>query len=141
MMIDLAEQYGRSGDVVIRQRLARYHSNIKVNGWLNRRIAGARGKLTGADGSLSKMGTSRICQESRDLAFDIIGADTLLSGPDAPMNGDLQRVGLASPGTRIGGGTDEIQLNVIGERGLGLPREPGGDQDVPYRDLAVGTQR
>jgi alkylation response protein AidB-like acyl-CoA dehydrogenase len=141
MMIDLANEYGRTADAVIRQRLASYHSNIKVNGWLNRRIGAARGKLTGADGSLSKMGTSRICQESRDLAFDIIGADTMLFGADAPMHGDIQRVGLASPGTRIGGGTDEIQLNVIGERGLGLPREPGSDQDVPYRDLKVGTQR
>jgi hypothetical protein len=57
------------------------------------------------------------------------------------LGGDLQRVGLASPGTRIGGGTDEIQLNVIGERALGLPREPASDQDVAYRDLRVGTQR
>ncbi len=141
MMIDLARQYGVADDPVIRQRLAAYHSEIKINGWLNRRIGIARGKFTGADGSLSKMTTSRICQVSRDLSYTIIGADALLDGVDGPMDGEIQRVGLASPGTRIGGGTDEIQLNVIGERGLGLPREPGTDQDTPYRDLKVGTQR
>jgi alkylation response protein AidB-like acyl-CoA dehydrogenase len=141
MMVDLARQYGVAGDPMVRQRLAAYHSEIKINGWLNRRIGVARGKLTGADGSLSKMTTSRICQVSRDLSYSIVGADALLDGADGPMGGEIQRVGLASPGTRIGGGTDEIQLNVIGERGLGLPREPGTDQDTPYRDLKVGTQR
>jgi alkylation response protein AidB-like acyl-CoA dehydrogenase len=141
MMIDLARRYGVDRDPVIRQRLAAYHSEIKINGWLNRRIAIARGRLSGADGSLSKMTTSRICQVSRDLSWSIIGADALIDGDGAPMGGDLLRVGLASPGTRIGGGTDEIQLNVIGERGLGLPREPGVDPDTPYRDLQVGTQR
>lgn len=54
--------------------------------------------------------------------------------------GDLHRVGLGSPGNRLGGGTDEIQLNVLGERGLGLPREPGNDAELPYPDLRVGTQ-
>ena len=49
------------------------------------------------------------------------------------MGGDLQTVGLASPGTRIGGGTDEVQLTVLGERALGLPREPSADKDVPPR--------
>ena len=140
-MVDLAREYGVAGDPVIRQRLARYHSNIKVNGWINQRIGAAGGRLTGADGSISKIGTSRICVESAELAFDVIGAHTMLDGADAPMGGELHHVGLASPGKRIGGGTDEIQLNVIGERALGLPREPGNDADVPYRDLKVGTQR
>ena len=141
VMIDLARSYGRAADPVIRQELARYHAQARVNGWTMRRSAAARGRLTGADGSIAKLTTSRICQVSRDLSYRIVGAPLLLAGPSSPMGGDLQSVNLASPGTRIGGGTDEIQLNVLGERALGLPREPGEDKDVPYRDLRVGTQR
>jgi alkylation response protein AidB-like acyl-CoA dehydrogenase len=141
VMLSLARDYGVQGDAMIRQELARYYSQVKVNGWINRRIAAARGKLTGADGSIAKLTTSRVCQQSRDLSYAIAGAHALLDGPDSPMGGDLQRVGLASPGARLGGGTDEIQLNVLGERALGLPREPGDDRDIPYRELKVGTQR
>jgi alkylation response protein AidB-like acyl-CoA dehydrogenase len=141
VMIELAQQYGRSSDPVIRQDLARYHAQVRVNGWTMRRIAAARGALTGADGSIAKLTTARICQESRDLSYRIVGADGLLQGSDSPMGGDLQSVNLASPGNRIGGGTDEIQLNVLGEKGCGLPREPGDDKDVRYRDLKVGTLR
>jgi alkylation response protein AidB-like acyl-CoA dehydrogenase len=141
MMIDLARTFGRATDAVTRQELARYVTQNKVNAWTMRRSAAAKGRLTGADGSLSKLATSRVCQQSRELAFSILGASTMLDDMDAPMRGDLQRVGLGSPGTRIGGGTDEVQLNVLGERALGLPREPSDDKDIPYRELRVGTQR
>jgi alkylation response protein AidB-like acyl-CoA dehydrogenase len=141
LMIELARAHGKADDPIIRQELAQYHAHVKVNGWTMRRIGAAGGLLTGADGSIGKITTSRICQFSRDLAYRIVGGTLLLDGSDSPMAGDLQAVNLASPGTRIGGGTDEIQLNVLGERALGLPREPGGDQGVPYRELKVGTQR
>jgi alkylation response protein AidB-like acyl-CoA dehydrogenase len=141
VMIELAREYGTASAPVVRQDLARYLAQVRINGWTMRRIAAAGGRLTGADGSVAKLLTSRICQESRDLSYQITGAHGLLAGPEAPLRGDLQTVGLASPGTRIGGGTDEMQLNSIGEQALGLPREPSADRDMPYRELRVGTQR
>ena len=140
LMVELAQNYGVSGDPVLRQELARYISQVRVNGWTMRRSGAAGGKLTGADGSVAKLTTARICQQSRDLSYRIVGAQGMLMGKGSPLEGDLQLVNLASPGNRLGGGTDEIQLNVLGERALGLPREPGSDKDVPYRDLKVGTQ-
>jgi alkylation response protein AidB-like acyl-CoA dehydrogenase len=140
VMIELARTSGASHDPVMRQELARYVSQIRVNGWTMRRIGAAGGKLTGADGSIAKLSTARICQQSRDLSYQIVGAQGMLTGATSPLEGNLQLVNLASPGTRLGGGSDEVQLNVLGERGLGLPREPSSDRDVPYRDLKVGTQ-
>ncbi len=140
LMVDLARGYGASDDPVIRQELARYITQVRVNGWTMRRSGAAGGRLTGADGSLAKLTTARICQQSRDLSYRIVGAHGMLTRKASPLGGDLQTVNLASPGNRLGGGTDEIQLTVLGERALGLPREPSVDKGVPYRDLKVGTQ-
>jgi acyl-CoA dehydrogenase len=44
------------------------------------------------------------------------------------------------PGMKVAGGTDEVMKNIVGERVLGLPKDPGIDTTSPFRDLKVGTQ-
>jgi hypothetical protein len=73
--------------------------------------------------------------------MSVLGAAGMLASPDTPGGGQLQHRALSSPGASIAGGTDEIQRGIVGERVLGLPKEPRTDRDVPFRDLTVGTPR
>ena len=72
-----------------------------------------------------------ICLGNRDGAQKI--------GDDAPAGAMFQQLALSAHGSSIAGGTDEIQRNIIGERVLGLPKEPQVDRDVPFKELRVGT--
>jgi acyl-CoA dehydrogenase len=47
---------------------------------------------------------------------------------------------LGIPGMRIAGGSDEVMRNIVGERVLGLQKDPGIDTTSPFRELKVGTQ-
>ena len=91
--------------------------------------------------AVRKLVTSELGRRARDTSLAIEGAHGLLAGEDAPEAGRFQQMALRVQASSIAGGTDEVQRNIIGERVLGLPREPQVDRDVPFRALAVGTQR
>jgi alkylation response protein AidB-like acyl-CoA dehydrogenase len=59
-------------------------------------------------------------------AVDLLGAEGMLAASDAPVGGEWQDAFLGAPGLRVGGGTDQIQRNIIAERILGLPKDPVG---------------
>ena len=71
-------------------------------------------------------------RQSRDVGMAILGPHGMLTGSQSASAGRIQELFLMSPAPSIYGGTDQIQRNVIGERVLGLPREPQADRDNPF---------
>jgi alkylation response protein AidB-like acyl-CoA dehydrogenase len=88
--------------------------------------------------SLGKLAMSRILHEEARLRTDLLGANSLLEGPDYPRSEVANFLSLNAYFTSLGGGPDQIQRNIIGERVLGLPKEPEVDRDVPFRDVKGG---
>jgi alkylation response protein AidB-like acyl-CoA dehydrogenase len=130
----LAEERGLHRDPVIRQALARLHSLTEINAWHIGRMKSGNA-ATGGEGNLAKLRNSEMLRMARDLGCAILGTGATLVGPDAPSGGDIQELTLMSPAPAIYGGTDQVQRNIIGERVLGLPKEPGPPSDTPFREL------
>ena len=78
---------------------------------------------------------SRILHEEGRIRTKILGAGSLLEGEAHPRAEDANFLSLNAYFTSIGGGTDQIQRNIIGERVLGLPKEPEVDKSLPFRDV------
>jgi alkylation response protein AidB-like acyl-CoA dehydrogenase len=142
LIIDVAGQLGQTSDPVRRQQLAALWGQETVNGYLARSGQSAReGRRPGAQGSLTKLARSRLVQAGRDTGMAVLGAEGMLSGPGTAGGGEIQHRALSAPATSIAGGTDEIQRGIVGERVLGLPKEPRTDRDVPFSQLTIGTRR
>ena len=125
-LIALARQQGRHQEPVIRQRLAQLYTEsaaMKYYGYrcLTKRL---RGLTPGPEGSAHRLALTRIVQRIQELAMELEGpfAQLLHGSPWAVQDGAWQFSFLRSRSATIAGGTAEIQLNIIGERVLGLPR-------------------
>ena len=117
-----------TSDPIMRQRLARAWSNLKVTQLTSLRAEAKRaaGGDPGAEGSGAKLRQVATFKELTDIAMDLLGPAGLV-GEDA-----WTTLFLTSPSLSIRGGTDEIQRNIVGERVLGLPAEIRVDKDVPF---------
>jgi alkylation response protein AidB-like acyl-CoA dehydrogenase len=136
--VRLASQYGRSGDPVVRQALACLWSAQAVLGYLRDRIRAAvrTGRPPGPEGSVAKLAASRLALQAAATAVAITGPDACAWDPGDPRGDRWSRRLAAAPGASIGGGTDAVLRNIIGERVLGLPKEPQVDRDIPWREIA-----
>tara|TARA_A100000164_G_scaffold53633_1_gene42224 strand:+ start:902 stop:2143 length:1242 start_codon:yes stop_codon:yes gene_type:complete len=134
---DHARTKKRNTDPIIRQEIAKLLSMHRIGEWTASRARAARklGRAPGAEGSIGKLMSSNVARQANKTHSMIAGASALLTGPSASYDGIIAEILVSTPAKSIAGGTDEIQRNIIGERVLGLPREPSTDKDVPFRDV------
>jgi alkylation response protein AidB-like acyl-CoA dehydrogenase len=137
----LVEEYGRASDPVFRQEVARIHTLLEIARYTDLRVRAAveRGGRPGPEVSVGKLAASELLRELRETMFRVCGPYAMLWGDDAPRDGRVHEVGFSSYLISIGGGTDQVQRNIIGERVLGLPAEPRIDKELPFSALPTGT--
>ena len=128
---------GKNDDPVVRQGLARLYILNRIGKFSSLRMRSG-GASAGAP-NIAKLMMSDLLRLNRELGNQIIGADGMIMGQSTLGGGMVQEMTLFSPGPSIYGGTDQVQRNIIGERVLGLPKEPGPDKSTPFRELKVGT--
>ncbi len=135
--VALAQHFGRTDDPDIRQRLAQSYTRSEILRWLGMRAQAAAksGRMTGMEGSIAKLAISDHVALNGDLGLAIEGPAAMLYDGDAFEDGFWQQQFLGQWGIRIGGGTEQVQRNILGERGLGLPPEARPDKSAAFRDV------
>jgi acyl-CoA dehydrogenase len=124
-VVRAARRAGKLDDPVVRQRVARVVTDERLLEWLRDRFAdGTLAQGNPAAGSMMKLAAGSLEQRAAELVADIAGA--IGQAWDAgDRDGDIVSHDLnATRQARIAGGTHQIQRNLLGERVLGLPREP-----------------
>ncbi len=149
--IDLAKTFGKDKDPVVRQDLAKLHimqELARLSTERHKAVRAAGGDIPGL-ANLSKLLMGHVSRHTRDLGMHILGPRGLLhaNANDAEGRASLSgefggAAAIAATSQALGaqalpifGGTDQIQMNIIGERALGLPKDPGDLANVPFKDL------
>jgi alkylation response protein AidB-like acyl-CoA dehydrogenase len=147
--VQLARSFDKSNDPLVRQGLVRLHvlrEIARLNAERHKAVRATGGEIPGI-ANFSKLAMGTIVRLQRDLGLQILGARGMLHSYGDEVGATLPDAGGGSPAvvassTALGaqalpifGGTDQIQRNIIGERTLGLSKEPGDLSHVPFSEL------
>jgi alkylation response protein AidB-like acyl-CoA dehydrogenase len=146
----LARTRGLHTDPGVRQDLARLHTLTELGRYNNLRSkalrAAGRPDIPGL-ANIGKLAMSDLVRLQRDVGLRLLGAGGTLHAYDGdaravldaatgePLAGIVTEMALFAQAPPIYGGTDQVQRNIIGERVLGLPKEPSNDRTTPFSDL------
>ncbi|MCU1459020.1 MAG: acyl-CoA dehydrogenase protein [Actinomycetia bacterium] len=129
-------------DAATRQQLMGVYAEERIRGWTNQRVRAAvkSGRAPGPESSIGKVHQGDLNQRIQLLACDLLGMDAVAWEADptaAYADGLPYEVAgmLRSRANTIEGGTTEVNKNILGERVLGLPREPDPYAAAPWKDV------
>jgi alkylation response protein AidB-like acyl-CoA dehydrogenase len=137
-IVRLAREYGRSDDPLVRQDLAALYVRLQLLKYLGWRIQTAisRNQQQGPESSVLKLGLSRHLSLTGDLVMALQGPRANLLDYGDAQTGPWGLQFLSQWASKLGGGTEQIQRNIIAERVLGMPRDTPVDKDIPFRESA-----
>ncbi len=143
VLLELARARGLTADPITRQEIAQAYTLLEIARFTDLRVKAKveAGGRPGPEVSVGKLAASHLLRTLRESMLRAMGPAGTLWDDDAPMGGRAHQLGLSSFLISIGGGTDQIQRNIIGERVLGLPAEPRADKDVPYSQIPRSVTR
>jgi alkylation response protein AidB-like acyl-CoA dehydrogenase len=131
-LIDMARKNGKAADPLVRQQLAWSYAKVQVMRFAGLRLLAqlARGKEPGPEASVNKLYWSEFHKRFGEIAIATVGSAAMVR-PDGPgyETDDWQDLFFSSRSGTIYSGTSEIQRNIIGERALGLPKEPSAERE------------
>jgi alkylation response protein AidB-like acyl-CoA dehydrogenase len=139
--IEIAGKRGAGTDPHVRQRLAQLYTEEQIRLWTNQRVRGSvrAGRSPGPESSVGKIHGGEMNQRLQLLATDLLGTDALAWEHNAgayfeTLPHEIEGM-LRSRANTIEGGTSEVNRNIVGERVLGLPREPDAWQDAAWSEV------
>ena len=123
---EMLKHFGKDKDPVLRQQLASIFIHGQVARYTNLRAMEKikAGQLPGPEMSIAKLSLTQNMQRVQKFVGDVLGAHLVADSGEWGTYAWTEFV-LGVPGMRVAGGTDEVMRNIVGERVLGLPKEPG----------------
>lgn len=141
-LVDLVRRYGRADDRRARELLGEAHANEVVAGQLIRRVGESitSGELPAIAGSLLRLNAGETMVRRSSISLELAGSKGITWDPD-DTDGQPAEQFISRQASCIGGGTTEMQRNLISERLLGMPREPNLDKDKAFREVRQSAPR
>ena len=141
-IIEMVRHFGLDTDPLVRNELANLLIHQRVANYNNQRALDKikSGQMPGPEMSIAKLAGTLNSIRLGDFVSKVLGAKLIADSGEWGTYAWSQLI-LGTPGGRIAGGSDEVMRNIVGERVLGLPKEPGIDSVSPFKDLKVGTQK
>ena len=138
-LITLAQECGRWDDPVVRHKVMRLWAQEQIRGWTNARVRAAlsAGQSPGAASSIGKIHQATLNQQIQDLMVDLLGTAAVAwpaTDDEDALPREVQGM-MRSLANSTEGGTTDINKNILGERVLGLPKEPDPWKGKPWKEI------